>query len=144
MAGRPLRLDAELIVDEYGTTRPLREAIAELVDDLRPLAHRLGCADELDGRADDPRGRRELRAPARGRGDNGGDLRAVVDSLLAEMQAGHPLPRKEVRGLDDATTRPAPSSPRTRTSSSRSGAICTRIPSSAAGAAHHRRRRRPR
>ena len=27
-------LDAELIVDEHGTTRPLREAIVELVDDL--------------------------------------------------------------------------------------------------------------
>ena len=60
-------LDAELILDEHGTTRPLREAIAELVHDLSPLAERLGCAAELDDVLTHPRGRRELRTPAQGR-----------------------------------------------------------------------------
>ncbi len=89
-------LAAELIVDEYGTTRPLREAIIELVDDLAPLAHRLGCSQELadvlkiiEGGASYERQRLVAE-------QHGGDLRPVVDSLLAEMRAGHPLPRKEI------------------------------------------------
>ena len=61
-------LAAEVIVDEFGTTRPLRDAIAELVDDLHPLARRLGCADGAGGRPDDPRRGAELPAAApRGR-----------------------------------------------------------------------------
>src|SRR6185437_11828990 len=40
-------LAADLIIDEHGATRPLRAAIAELVDYLAPLAHRLGCEREL-------------------------------------------------------------------------------------------------
>ncbi len=84
-------LAAELIVDDFGTTRPLREAIAELVDDLQPLAHRLGCAGELsdvlailEGGASYERQRAVCAA-------SDGDLKAVVDSLLAEMRAGRPL-----------------------------------------------------
>jgi carboxylate-amine ligase len=83
-------LDAELILDEHGTTRPLREAIAELVHDLGPLAERLGCAAELD----DVTGILEVGASyerqRKAAADNGGDVRAVVDSLLAEMRAGRP------------------------------------------------------
>ncbi len=85
-------LEAELIVDEHGTTRPLRSAIEELVDDLTPLAHRLGCPDELadvlkilESGASYQRQREVAVA-------NGGDVGAVVDSLLAEMKAGHALP----------------------------------------------------
>lgn len=84
-------LAAELIIDEYGATRPLRAAIAELVDDLAPIAQRLGCAAELrdvlailEGGASYERQRRATEARA-------GDVRAAVDILLAEMQAGRPL-----------------------------------------------------
>jgi carboxylate-amine ligase len=83
-------LSADLIVDEHGATRPLREAIAELVHDLRPLAERLGCASELDdvlGILETGASYERQRKVA---ADNGGDVRAVVDSLLAEMRAGHP------------------------------------------------------
>ncbi len=83
-------LAAELIVDEYGSTRPLREAIEELVDDLSPLAHRLGCAEELDdihsildGGASYDRQRRATQAAD-------GDVCAAVDLLLAEMRSGRP------------------------------------------------------
>jgi carboxylate-amine ligase len=87
-------LAADIIVDDSGTTRPLRDAICELVDDLRPLAHRLGCADELadvltiiDSGASYERQRAVAAA-------NGGDLKAVVDSLLAEMRSGTPHAEK--------------------------------------------------
>jgi carboxylate-amine ligase len=83
-------LAADLITDDSGTTRPLRDAIRELVDDLRPIALRLGCADELadvltivDSGASYERQRAVAAA-------NGGDLKAVVDSLLAEMKTGTP------------------------------------------------------
>jgi carboxylate-amine ligase len=42
-------LEASLIVDEAGTVRPARQAIAELVEEVRPKAVELGCAAELDG-----------------------------------------------------------------------------------------------
>jgi glutamate---cysteine ligase / carboxylate-amine ligase len=81
-------LDADIVVDEKGTVRPVRQAILDLVEDLTPTAKRLGCADEL---ADVERvlavgaSYQRQRAVAAA---NGGDLRAVVDSLLDEMKNG--------------------------------------------------------
>jgi carboxylate-amine ligase len=83
-------LSAELIVDEHGTTRPLREAIAELVHDLSPLAERLGCSSELDDVLAILESGASYERQRKVAADNGGDVRAVVDSLLAEMQAGRP------------------------------------------------------
>jgi glutamate---cysteine ligase / carboxylate-amine ligase len=83
-------LSAELIVDEYGTTRPLREAIAELVHDLRPLGERLGCSSELSDVLDILDSGASYERQRKVAADNGGDIRAVVDSLLAEMSAGRP------------------------------------------------------
>jgi glutamate---cysteine ligase / carboxylate-amine ligase len=88
-------LDAEVVVDEQATVRPVRDAIAELVEELGPVARRLGCEAEL---ADVGRvlavgaSYRRQRAVAAA---NGGDLRAVVDSLLAEMRDGLPAPVTE-------------------------------------------------
>jgi len=83
-------LDANIIVGEDGV-RPVRDALRELVQDMRPAADRLGCADELDlvervleGGASYQRQRAVAAA-------SGGDLMAVVDSLLAEYDAGYPL-----------------------------------------------------
>jgi carboxylate-amine ligase len=87
-------LAADLIVDDSGTTRPLRDAIRELVDDLRPLASRLGCSDELSDVltiVDSGASYERQRAVALA---NGGDLKAVVDSLLAEMKMGAPHAKK--------------------------------------------------
>ena len=78
-------LDAELVVDEQGTRRPVRDALADLVDDLSPTARKLGCSDELASVADivskgaSYQRQREVVA-------SGGTLVDVVDHLVAEMR----------------------------------------------------------
>jgi glutamate---cysteine ligase / carboxylate-amine ligase len=85
-------LDAGIVVDETGTVRPVREAIAELVEELAPVAKRLGCEAEL---ADVTRvltvgaSYQRQRAVAAA---HDGDLRAVVDGLLTELRDGLPAP----------------------------------------------------
>jgi carboxylate-amine ligase len=96
-------LDADIVVDERGTVRPVRQAIAELVEDLEPVARRLGCEAEL---ADVGRilsvgaSYQRQRAVAAA---HGGDLRPVVDSLLAELRDGLPA-----GGPAGEPSRPAP------------------------------------
>jgi carboxylate-amine ligase len=90
-------IDAEIILDEQGTTVPVRDALLELVDELMPFAERLRCTKELirvrDVLTVGPSYMRQRAAAAA----SGGDLSAVVDSLLQEMR-------------DDApSTAPAPS-----------------------------------
>jgi carboxylate-amine ligase len=83
-------LDADVVVDEKGTVRPVRQAILDLVEDLMPMAKRLDCEAEL---ADVERvlavgaSYQRQRAVAAA---SGGDLKPVVDSLLAEMRNGLP------------------------------------------------------
>ncbi|HWB65225.1 MAG TPA: glutamate--cysteine ligase [Mycobacteriales bacterium] len=84
-------IDADVIVGEDGSTRPLRELIGELVDELSPIADRLECSEELQ-RAKQmldigPSYLRQRRAAA----DADGKLTAVVDHLVAEMRAGRPV-----------------------------------------------------
>jgi len=82
-------LDAEIVVDDRGhAVKPVREAILDLAEDLEPIARKLGCAEELmqverilDRGASYQR-QREVAA------DADGDLKAVVDSLLFEMDEG--------------------------------------------------------
>jgi YbdK family carboxylate-amine ligase len=89
-------LDADVVVDEKGTVRPVRQAVLDLVEDLEPTARRLGCAAEL---ADVERilavgaSYQRQRAVAAA---HDGDLRAVVDSLLAELRDGLPTPAGSV------------------------------------------------
>ena len=76
-------LDAEIITDERGTVQPVREAIAELVEELAPTAARLGCSAELEDvnrilEVGSSAERQRAVAAA-----HHGDLRPVVDSLLA-------------------------------------------------------------
>jgi carboxylate-amine ligase len=81
-------LDADIVVDEKGTVRPVRQEVTDLVEELAPTARRLGCEAEL---ADV---RRVLAAGASYQRQRAvaaaheGDLRAVVDSLLAELRDG--------------------------------------------------------
>jgi carboxylate-amine ligase len=85
-------LDAEIVIDDQGTVRPVRQEIAELVAELAPVARRLDCEAEL---ADVERllavgaSYQRQRAVAAA---HEGDLRPVVDSLLAEMRDGLPAP----------------------------------------------------
>ncbi len=81
-------LDADIVVDEKGTVRPVRAAILDLVEELRPTAKRLDCEAELadvlrilDVGASCQRQRAVAAA-------SDGDLRPVVDSLLAELRDG--------------------------------------------------------
>jgi carboxylate-amine ligase len=83
-------LDADIVVDEKGTVRPVRQALLDLVEDLLPTAKRLDCEAEL---TDVERiltvgaSYQRQRAVAAA---HGGDLVPVVDSLLAEMRDGLP------------------------------------------------------
>jgi len=83
-------LDADIVVDDKGTVRPVRQAITDLLEELEPTARRLECEAEL---ADVERilavgaSYQRQRAVAAA---SGGDLTAVVDSLLAELRDGLP------------------------------------------------------
>jgi glutamate---cysteine ligase / carboxylate-amine ligase len=83
-------MDAEIISGEDHRLVPVREALRELVQDLSPTAERLGCLDELtrvhsviDCGASYERQRRVAAA-------TGGDLSAVVDSLVEEFETDSP------------------------------------------------------
>jgi glutamate---cysteine ligase / carboxylate-amine ligase len=81
-------LDAEIIYGEHNDTRPLREDLAELVHELQPTAERLGCFEQLSLVNDilvDGASYQRQRAVAAA---SGGDLTAVVDSLLQEFETG--------------------------------------------------------
>ena len=101
-------LDAQIIYGENNDVRPLREALAELVDELRPAADRLGCTEQialvhdiLEGGASYERQRAVAAA-------SGGDLTAVVDSLLAEFASGE---RNCLPKLEPATAIGQPGAP---------------------------------
>jgi YbdK family carboxylate-amine ligase len=78
-------LDADIIVGE-DTTQPVREALQELVQDLGSSAARLGCEKELarvgEVLADGASYERQRAVAAA----SGGDLTAVVDSLVQEFE----------------------------------------------------------
>lgn len=90
-------LDAEVIVGDADTVVPLRAALEELVQDLRPVAERLGCAEELSRvglvLAVGASYQRQRAVAA----TSGGDLDAVVDSLLREHENGTPSVLTEAR-----------------------------------------------
>ena len=83
-------IEAELIVDDDGRTAPIRDLIAELVDDLAPVAERLGCTKELlrtKGVLEvGPSYLRQRAAVSAA----GGDVHAAVDGLLGEMRENAP------------------------------------------------------
>jgi carboxylate-amine ligase len=77
-------LDAEIILDADSNERLMTDDLSDLLEKLTPVAVRLGCADELAAVADIPRRgasyQRQRQVVA-----SGGDLRDVVDSLVAEL-----------------------------------------------------------
>ena len=82
-------MEAKVITPDADVV-PVRELLADLVDELRPTAERLGCELELarisrvlDGGASYQRQRAVAAA-------SGGDLSAVVDSLLQEFADDRP------------------------------------------------------
>lgn len=84
-------MDAIIILDAAGNEQLVTDAVADLVRDLEPVAARLGCLSELDGiRTILRKGASYQRQRAVAR-RHGGELDAVVASLVAEMRAGRPL-----------------------------------------------------
>lgn len=82
-------LDASIIVDEQGTTVPLRTAVGELVEELTPIAKRLRCSAELQSALGIlERGPSTVRQREIVRG--GGSLLDVVDSLVGELRNDEP------------------------------------------------------
>jgi carboxylate-amine ligase len=80
-------LDAIVIVDADSNERLITDDLDDVLNRLEPIAARLGCADELRLVAEIPRRgasyqRQRLVADA-----SGGDLVAVVDSLVAELDS---------------------------------------------------------
>lgn len=77
-------LDAIVITDDAGSTAPLRDELFELVRELKPVAHRLGCASELDVVSEvldhgaSYERQRDIVA-------GGGGLADVVDALVTEF-----------------------------------------------------------
>ena len=82
-------LDADIIRDDE-TTVPVREALLELAHDLRPAAERLGCTEELQRVEGVVKGGSSYLRQRAVAATAGGDLTAVVDSLLAEFREGRP------------------------------------------------------
>ena len=83
-------LDADLLVDSGGRLLPVTTALTDLVEDLTPVATRLGCLDELHTIPQIIEVGGSYQRQRRAAEANGGDLTAVVDSLLEEMRIGLP------------------------------------------------------
>ncbi|MFV2196956.1 glutamate--cysteine ligase [Nocardiopsis sp. LOL_012] len=80
-------LDARVITDIHGTTVPIRDDLYELVRELRPVAARLGCAEDLDlvsETLDKGASYERQRAVVA----DGGSLDDVVDMLVDELRGG--------------------------------------------------------
>ena len=81
-------LDARLIVDAAGAQRPVRDHIAEVLDELAPVAVELGCVREFGSistiLSEGASYERQLTIA----NATGGDLRAVVQHLIREFRSG--------------------------------------------------------
>ncbi|MDQ4098584.1 MAG: glutamate--cysteine ligase [Actinomycetota bacterium] len=86
-------LEASIIADEDGRQVPLPEAVADVVRELGPTAHELGCTDELAQILEildtGPSYLRQRQIVA-----DGGTLADVVDSLTAELRTDRPGARR--------------------------------------------------
>ncbi|WP_319437304.1 glutamate--cysteine ligase [Mycobacterium sp. RTGN5] len=78
-------LDAIIILDADSNERLVTEDLDDLLTRLQPVAESLHCADELALVADIPRRGASYQRQHKVAEDNGGDLRAVVDSLVGEL-----------------------------------------------------------
>ena len=78
-------LDAIIIRDADSNERLVTEDLDELLNRLEPVAKSLECADELAAVAEIPRRGASYQRQRRVAEENDGDLRAVVDALVAEL-----------------------------------------------------------
>lgn len=83
-------MDAEIVVDEGGGVQPVRQALAELVHELDPIAQRLDCTDELafvTAMIERPSYARQRAVVAQG-----GTVADVVQALVTELRTDSPAP----------------------------------------------------
>ncbi len=82
-------VDAELIVDDHGRRRPARAILEQVVEEVRPVAHRLGSEAELDDLLQlwtiGPSYLRQRRIV-----EAGGSYEDVVVSLISELESDRP------------------------------------------------------
>jgi len=78
-------LDAEVILGADNSERLVTDDLYDLLDKLAPTAARLGCADELARVADIPRRGASYQRQRKVAAATGGDVRAVVSSLVDEL-----------------------------------------------------------
>ena len=81
-------LDAIVVLDADSHERLVTEDLADLLERLAPVAERLGCPDELAAVAEIPRRGASYQRQRAVAERTGGDLVAVVDSVVAELRAG--------------------------------------------------------
>lgn len=87
-------MDAILILNKAADEDTITSEVPRMFKMLEPVAERLGCTEELAGLqdiVDIGASYQRQRAVAAA---NGGELDAVVQSLVKEMREGHPLLRK--------------------------------------------------
>ncbi|MBS4728463.1 glutamate--cysteine ligase [Mycobacterium sp. SM1] len=78
-------LDAIIILDAEGNERPVTDDIPDVLNRLEPVAKMLHCADELAAVQDICRLGASYQRQRRVAEKHDGDLRAVVDALVAEL-----------------------------------------------------------
>ncbi len=79
-------LDAEIIVDAQSNERLVTDDLSDLLCRLDPVAQRLGCAADLASVAEIPKAGASYQRQRRVAAETGGDLVAVVDSVVKELQ----------------------------------------------------------
>jgi carboxylate-amine ligase len=84
-------MDAILILDQHAEEDLITTDLHRLLEQLAPVAERLGCTDELGGIHDIVAGGASYQRQRHVAAVNGGELDAVVGSLVQEMRAGRPV-----------------------------------------------------
>ncbi|HNM93332.1 MAG TPA: glutamate--cysteine ligase [Mycobacterium sp.] len=79
-------LDAIIILDADSNERLVTEDLDDLLTRLQPVARSLDCAAELAAVAEIPRRGASYQRQRRVAEENDGDLRAVVDALVGELE----------------------------------------------------------
>jgi carboxylate-amine ligase len=78
-------LDAVIILDEDSNERLVTDDLDDLLNRLEPVAASLNCADELRHVSDICASGGSYQRQRRVAEEHDGDLRAVVDALVAEL-----------------------------------------------------------
>ncbi len=78
-------LDAVIILDADSNERLVTDDLDDMLTRLEPVARSLNCVDELSRVAEIPRLGASYQRQRRVADEHDGDLRAVVDALVAEL-----------------------------------------------------------